>query len=61
MNSGSIGEMPPSTRTTSELSQRTACAARTAMEAKIRQSGSASKSQWDRLLGSFQSITASTT
>src|SRR5205809_5317994 len=59
MNCGSIGEIPPRTHKTSGLAWRTASAARSAISAKILQSGSTSKSQWDLLFGSFQIITAS--
>src|ERR1700731_4441598 len=57
---GSIGEMPPSTMVKSGLTRRIACAAFVVISANIFQSGSILKSQWERLLGSFHSITAST-
>src|SRR5579872_4525541 len=59
--SGSIGEMPPSTRRTFEFSARTASQARFTICAYALHPGSISKFQWERLFGSFQSITESTT
>src|SRR5919198_2179434 len=59
INIGSMGEMPPSTRSTYGFSAATACAAIVIMCAKICQSGSSSKAQCDLLLGSFQNIIAS--
>src|SRR6185437_10573599 len=62
INSGSIGEIPPSTRGRPGRSAAAACAARIVISEKMRQSGSRStKSQCDLLLGSFQNITASIT
>src|SRR5258708_27684267 len=61
MKAGSIGEIPPSTRRNRGFSALTASAARLTIEAKLRHSGSSSKFQCERLLGSFQSITASIT
>src|SRR5437773_1133056 len=60
MKLGSIGEMPPSTIGRSGFIVRMDFAARIAISANIFQSGSILKSQCDRLLGSFHSITAST-
>src|SRR6476661_2886034 len=57
---GSMGEIPPRTIFRRGLTRRIACEAAFAISANIRHSGSILKSQWDRLLGSFQSITAST-
>src|SRR5579884_4426786 len=61
MKPGSIGEMPPNTRRSCEFSARIASAAMFTIAAKVFHSRSTSKSQCDRLFGSFQSITASTT
>src|SRR5947207_2519779 len=61
MNSGSIGEIPPSTRGSPGVSAATATDARLTISPKIRQFGSIWKSQWERLFGSFQNITASIT
>src|SRR5689334_17090556 len=61
MKSGSIGEIPPSTRRTRGLSARTASAARFTIPANWVHPWSIVKSQCERLFGSFQSITASTT
>src|SRR5262249_10379684 len=55
-----MGEMPPSTSGSSGLACRMARAEAITISANIFQSGSSLKSQWDRLLGSFHSITAST-
>src|SRR3954468_8503207 len=60
MKSGSMGEIPPRTRRTRGCSAFTASDARLIICAKIVQPGSISKFQCERLLGSFQSITAST-
>src|SRR4051812_41834216 len=60
MKSGSIGEIPPRTQVMLLFDERTASAARRVMSENVRHSGSSSKSQCDRLFGSFQSITAST-
>src|SRR3954454_8932655 len=60
MKSGSIGEMPPRTQGMLLFDERTASAASRVMSENVRHSGSSSKSQCDRLFGSFQSITAST-
>jgi hypothetical protein len=59
MNSGSIGEMPPSTLVSAGCSAAVAALAAATMLANVVQSGSISKSQWDMLFGSFQNITAS--
>ncbi len=59
MKSGSIGEMPPSTRGSPGASAAIACPAALQVSAKITQPGSASRSQWDLLFGSFQIIAAS--
>src|SRR5919108_2875660 len=59
INIGSMGEIPPSTRSTCGFSAATACAAILIICAKICQSGSSSKAQCDLLLGSFQNIIAS--
>jgi hypothetical protein len=56
---GSIGEMPPKTVRTREVSAFTAWPARFTMREKMLQFWSSSKFQCDRLFGSFQSITAS--
>src|SRR5690242_17725663 len=61
MKAGSMGEMPPRTRGRLGFSACTASAAALINSPKITQSLSISKSQWDLLFGSFQSITASTT
>src|SRR4051812_21941351 len=58
---GSIGEMPPSTIGSSGASARIAAAAVFTSCAKRTQPGSISKSQCDRLFGSFQIIAASST
>src|SRR5215472_7535077 len=60
MKLGSMGEIPPSTSGKSGFSRRTARLAAVTISANILQSLSSLKSQWDRLLGSFHSITAST-
>src|SRR5689334_12119229 len=60
INLGSIGEIPPSTIFSSGLTVRMAEAASTTISENLRQSGSRWKSQCERLLGSFHSITAST-
>jgi hypothetical protein len=60
MKCGSIGEIPPRTRGSVGLTLRTACAASVVISENAFHSGSSSKSQWDMLFGSFQSITAST-
>src|SRR5437762_13882108 len=60
MKLGSIGEIPPSTMGSSGFTLRIALPAAIAISANFLQSGSRLKSQWERLLGSFQSITAST-
>src|SRR5689334_247585 len=60
MKAGSMGEMPPSTRVRAGRSALMASPARRAMAPNRFHSGSISKSQWDRLLGSFHSIAAST-
>src|SRR5215469_15913279 len=60
MKLGSMGEIPPSTSGRSGFSRRTARLAAVTISANILQSLSSLKSQWDRLLGSFHSITAST-
>src|SRR3954454_18219857 len=60
MKFGSIGEMPPSTRVT-ELSARTAWDAALTKSAYTFHPASTSKSQWDMLFGSFQSLTAAIT
>src|SRR3954453_10549458 len=59
MKAGSIGEIPPSTRSNPGASAATACPVKLAICPKAVQSGSNSRSQWDLLLGSFQIITAS--
>ena len=59
MNSGSIGEMPPSTRGRSGLAALIALHAAIAIAAKRDQSGSTSGSQCDLLFGSFHTIAAS--
>jgi hypothetical protein len=59
MKSGSIGEMPPSTRFTSGLTLSIAFAASITVRPNSDQSGSTSGSQCDLLLGSFQIIAAS--
>src|SRR5579862_6033472 len=51
--------MPPRAIFKCGLTLRMACAANTAISANLRQSGSNLKSQCDKLLGSFQSMTAS--
>src|SRR3954464_6672965 len=61
MNSGSMGEMPPSTRGRRGRSAWIASAASVTISANLLQSGSSAKSQWDLLLGSFHSIAASIT
>src|SRR5690606_7362151 len=60
-NPGSIGETPPSTRVNAGRSAAIAALASRTRRAKIDQSLSISKSQCDRLLGSFQIIAASST
>src|SRR5947199_3487773 len=60
MKSGSIGEIPPRTQVMLLFDARTASAARRVISENVRHSGSSSKSQCERLFGSFQSITAST-
>src|SRR5437660_11484085 len=60
MNLGSMGEIPPNTILRSGLTFRMAEAASRTISANLRQSGSRWKSQCERLLGSFHSITAST-
>src|SRR5437899_7996899 len=60
-NCGSMGEMPPSARRRAVFSALTASAASLTICAYCLHSGSSSKFQCDRLFGSFQSITASTT
>src|SRR5262245_8119310 len=60
MKLGSIGEIPPSTRGRSGFSLRMARAAAITILANNFHSGSILKSQCDKLLGSFHSITAST-
>src|SRR3954452_4505396 len=60
MKSGSIGEMPPRTQVMLPFEVRTASAASRVISENVRHSGSSSKSQCDKLFGSFQSITAST-
>src|SRR5947199_4252020 len=60
MKSGSIGEIPPRTQVMLLFDARTASAARRVMSENVCHSGSSSKSQCERLFGSFQSITAST-
>src|SRR6185437_12252586 len=59
MNSGSIGEIPPSTRVMAGRSAAMAWQAPMIICAKAHQSGSCSRSQCERLFGSFQSMTAS--
>src|SRR5919109_1589618 len=59
INIGSMGEMPPSTRSRRGFSAATAAAASLIMLAKVRHSGSSSNAQCDLLFGSFQNITAS--
>src|SRR3954471_19455104 len=59
MNSGSIGEIPPRTHGMSGATLRTASAARRVIAENVCHSGSSSKSQCERLFGSFHSITAS--
>ena len=62
MNAGSIGEMPPSTRGSVGCSRADRARSPAApSRAKRVQPRSISKSQCERLFGSFQSITASTT
>src|SRR6266513_6206091 len=56
---GSMGEIPPNTRSKFGFTSTTASAAAIAIFENIRHSGSISKSQWDLLFGSFQIITAS--
>src|SRR5262249_53607082 len=60
MKFGSMGEIPPSTSGSPGFSLRIARLAAITISANRFQSGSSLKSQWDRLLGSFQSISAST-
>src|SRR5206468_12762979 len=59
--SGSMGEMPPSTRRSLGFTALIASHDALTIAAKIRHPGSISKFQCERLFGSFQSITASTT
>ena len=59
MKSGSIGDMPPSTRGIDGFSARMASAAAITVSPNRVQSGSTSGSQWDLLFGSFQIIAAS--
>ncbi len=59
MNKGSIGEMPPSTREQVRVLGRQGLAGEPRHLANAVHSGSASKSQCDLLLGSFQIIAAS--
>src|SRR5690348_12529365 len=54
-----MGEMPPNTSRSWGRTARTAAVASNAMWAKPRHCGSNSKFQWERLLGSFQTIKAS--
>src|SRR3954454_11908545 len=61
MNFGSMGEMPPSTRVSLGLIECTASPAHFTILAKMLQSLSISKSQCDRLFGSFHNFIASTT
>src|SRR5207248_289096 len=61
MKTGSIGEMPPSTRVNPGRASPTASELSRAMRPKMRHSGSSSKSQCERLFGSFQIIAASIT
>src|SRR4051794_37861097 len=60
MKAGSMGEMPPSTRVSAGRSALIASPAKRTIAPNRRQSGSISKSQCERLLGSFQSMAAST-
>src|SRR5947208_15326859 len=60
MKLGSIGEIQPSTMGSSGFTLRIALPAAIAISANFFQSGSILKSQREGLLGSFQSITAST-
>src|SRR5437868_1483542 len=60
MKFGSMGEMPPSTMGTSGFTLRMARDAAMTIREKMFQFGSRSRFQCDMLLGSFQSITAST-
>src|SRR5579872_3694983 len=60
IKAGSMGEMPPKTMGISGFSWRMARLAAITISANIFQSGSTLKSQWERLFGSFHSITAST-
>src|SRR4051794_19822990 len=59
MNSGSIGEIPPRTHGMPGETPRTASAARRVIVENVCHSGSSSKSQCERLFGSFHNITAS--
>src|ERR1044071_5441669 len=61
LNYGWIAESPPSTLRTRECSARIASDARFTIPANMLQPWSIVKSQCERLFGSFQSITASTT
>src|SRR4051812_33970522 len=61
MNAGSMGDVPPRTRVRAAFSARTAAPASAVMSEKTVHPSSSSKSQWERLFGSFQSITASIT
>src|SRR5258708_16843340 len=60
MKLGSIGEIPPKTIGNPGFSRRTAWLAAITIAANRFQSGSSLKSQWERLLGSFHNISAST-
>src|SRR6266404_4571116 len=60
MKFGSIGDIPPRAIGRPGFSRRIAFDAVITISAKIFQSGSILKSQCERLLGSFHSITAST-
>src|SRR5260370_20985505 len=60
MKCESMGEMPPSTRGNSGFSRRSVRVGAITMSENCFQAGSILKSQCDRLLGSFHSITAST-
>src|ERR1700760_2787988 len=55
-----MGEIPPSTIGSSGYSLRMALLAAMIISANLFQSGSTLKSQWERLFGSFHSMTAST-
>src|SRR3954467_6624154 len=60
MKRASIGEIPPRLRGREGATLLTASAASTVISENTCHSGSSSKSQCERLFGSFQSITAST-